>query len=64
MLNLTRASINIFNLPRYARRSIAIISDLVVCIICTWLAFSIRLEQFIKINDATVLALLISMVSV
>ena len=51
---------NIISLPRYAKRIIAIIIDLGLCIICTWLAFYLRLEQFIKLNDITILAVLIS----
>ena len=47
----TEASKNIINLPRFAKRIIAIIIDLGLCILCTWLAFYLRLEQFIKIND-------------
>ena len=57
---LTEAIKNVVNLPRYAKRTIAIIIDLGLCILCTWLAFYLRLEQFIKINDVTILAVLIS----
>ncbi|EDZ61069.1 polysaccharide biosynthesis protein CapD [Candidatus Pelagibacter sp. HTCC7211] len=57
---LTEASKNIINLPRFAKRIITIIIDLGLCISCTWLAFYLRLEQFIKINDITILAVLIS----
>ena len=57
---LTSTSESIINLPRYAKRIIAIIIDLGLCILCTWLAFYLRLEQFIKINDTTILAVLIS----
>ena len=60
MFNLTDASINVINLPRYAKKTIAIIIDLGLCVLCTWLAFYLRLEQFIKINDVTILAVLIS----
>ena len=60
MSNLTDASNNVINLPRYAKKTIAIIIDLGLCILCTWLAFYLRLEQFIKINDVTILAVLIS----
>ena len=51
---------NIINLPRYAKKAIAIIIDLGLCIICTWFAFYLRLEQFIRINDVTIIAVLIS----
>ena len=57
---LMETSKHIINLPRYAKRIIAIIIDLSLCIICTWLAFFLRLEQFIKINDITILAVLTS----
>ena len=60
MSNLTDASNNVINLPRYAKKTIAIIIDLGLCILCTWLAFYLRLEQFIKINNVTILAVLIS----
>jgi FlaA1/EpsC-like NDP-sugar epimerase len=59
---LVEESQNIINLPRYAKRVLAIILDLGLCILCTWLAFYIRLEQFIKINDVTILAVLISII--
>ena len=57
---LTEASKNIISLPRYAKRIIALIIDLGLCVLCTWLAFYLRLEQFIKFNDVTILAVLIS----
>ena len=57
---LAEVSKNIFNLPRYAKRIIAIIIDIGLCILCTWLAFYLRLEQFVKINDVTTIAVEIS----
>jgi len=48
------------SIPRYAKKIIAIIVDLGLCILCTWLAFYLRLEEFIKINDVTILSVLIS----
>ncbi len=57
---LKNASQNLINLPRYSKRIIAIIIDIGLCIICTWLAFYLRLEEFININDVTILAVLIS----
>src|SRR6056300_177861 len=52
---------NIINLPRYTKRVIAILIDIGLCVICTWLAFYLRLEQFVKINDVTTLAVEISL---
>jgi FlaA1/EpsC-like NDP-sugar epimerase len=57
---LINASNNIINLPRYAKRVIAIIIDLGLCVLCTWLAFYLRLEQFIQIDGATILSVIIS----
>jgi FlaA1/EpsC-like NDP-sugar epimerase len=51
---------NIINLPRYTKRIIAILIDIGLCIFCTWLAFYLRLEEFVKINDVTTLAVEIS----
>ena len=47
---LGEQSQNIISLNRYAKRILAIILDLGLCILCTWLAFYLRLEQFIKID--------------
>ena len=57
---LTDLSKNIINLPRYTKRIIAILIDVGICIICTWLAFYLRLEELVKINDVTTLAVEIS----
>ncbi|MDB9717914.1 polysaccharide biosynthesis protein [Candidatus Pelagibacter sp.] len=60
MLIFTELSRDIINLPRYAKRTLAIITDVGLCIFCTWLAFFLRLEEFVKINDVTTLAVEIS----
>ena len=60
MLVLSQISKNIINLPRYIKRIIVIIIDIGLCIFCTWLAFYLRLEQFIRINDVTTLAVELS----
>ena len=39
-------------IPRYIKRIIAIILDFGLCILCTWLAFYLRLEKFITIRNA------------
>jgi len=57
---LKEVSKNIINFPRYIKRIIAILIDISLCIFCTWLAFFLRLEEFIKINDVTILAVAIS----
>ena len=51
---------NVTLLPRYVKGTIVIIFDLALCIFCTWVAFYLRLEQFIKINNITLLAVFFS----
>src|SRR5210317_811282 len=57
---LANVSKNIINLPRYTKKIIAILIDIGICIICTWLAFYLRLEELVKINNVTTLAVEIS----
>ena len=51
---------NTLLLPRYAKQITVIIFDIGLCVLCTWLAFYLRLEKFITINDITLLAALLS----
>ena len=62
MPSFNEISKSIINLHRYAKRVIAIIIDVGLCIFCTWLAFYLRFEEFIKINDVTTLAVEISII--
>jgi len=57
---ITDLSKNIISLPRYTKKIIAILIDIGLCIFCTWLAFYLRLEEFVKINNITTLAVEIS----
>jgi FlaA1/EpsC-like NDP-sugar epimerase len=59
LTNIINRSIHI---PRYAKRIIVIIIDIGLCIICTWSAFYLRLEQFIKFDDVTSLVFIISVI--
>ena len=69
MAILTEATKNLINLPRHIKTIILITVDICLCLSCTWFAFYLRLEQFIKLNndflfsalqDATILSALIS----
>ncbi len=42
---------SILSLPRYSKQSIAIITDALLCILCTWFAFALRLEEFILLKE-------------
>ena len=51
---------SILYLPRYSKRAIAIITDIGLCSLCTWLAFIIRLEEIILFKDFNFYTALIS----
>ena len=38
-------------LNRYSKRIVVILADATLCIICTWFAFVLRLEQFISFSE-------------
>ena len=44
----------LFGLDRYTKRAIAIITDVLLCVIAVWLAFFIRLEEYILLKDISV----------
>ena len=53
---------NTFYLHRYSKRIIVMISDVSLCILCTWLAFVLRLEELIFFKDFNFYVALISIV--
>ena len=52
----------LLSLPRSSRRNIAIITDICLCLICTWIAFIIRLEELILFKDFNIFSALISVI--
>jgi FlaA1/EpsC-like NDP-sugar epimerase len=52
---------SILNLPRFAKQIIAIILDLTLCVLCTWFAFYLRLDQFISIKGVALTAAVVSL---
>ena len=51
---------SILSLPRNSKRAIAVITDIGLCIVCTWFAFIIRFEQLILLKDFNFFSALIS----
>lgn len=51
---------SILFLPRYSKRAIAILTDIGLCFVCTWLAFIIRLENIILFKDFNIFSAVIS----
>jgi FlaA1/EpsC-like NDP-sugar epimerase len=54
------AAKSILSLPRFVKQIIVIIIDLSLCILCTWFAFYLRLDQFISIQGAALTAVIVS----
>ncbi len=53
---------NILSLPRFSKQFIAMISDAGLCILCTWLAFVLRLEELILFKDFNFIPAFISII--
>jgi FlaA1/EpsC-like NDP-sugar epimerase len=60
LVTISSAAKGILNLPRFLKQSIAIIIDLSLCILCTWLAFYLRLDQFVSIKGVRLIAVIVS----
>ena len=55
-------SSSVLSLHRYTKRSIAIVNDIGLCVLCTWLAFVLRLEELILFKDFNFYTALISII--
>ena len=55
---------NMLSLHRYVKRSVAIFTDLALCILSTWLAFVLRLEELILFRDLSLIPVVISIIIV
>ena len=51
---------SILNLPRFTKQIVAIIVDLSLCVLSTWFAFYLRLDQFISMQGAALTAVIVS----
>jgi len=63
-MNLFNKNISkqLFGLDRYTKRAIAIITDILICVVAVWLAFFIRLEELILLKDISYIPVLLSIV--
>ena len=52
----------ILSFDRYSKRIIAVITDTGLCILCTWLAFTLRLEELILFKDFNIYPAIISII--
>jgi FlaA1/EpsC-like NDP-sugar epimerase len=62
LLKIHKVAKSILILPRFAKQSIAVIFDINLCILCTWLAFYLRLDELIPIKGIALIAAVISVV--
>ncbi len=51
---------SILSLPRYSKKSIAILSDICLCILATWIALVLRLDKVISFSEFNIYSALIS----
>ena len=54
------AAKSILGLPRITKQIVAITVDLNLCVLCTWFAFYLRLDQFISTQGAVLTAVIVS----
>jgi FlaA1/EpsC-like NDP-sugar epimerase len=60
LVTIHTATKSILNLPRFAKNIITIIVDLNLCVLSTWFAFYLRLDQFILIQGVALTAVMVS----
>jgi FlaA1/EpsC-like NDP-sugar epimerase len=60
LVKIHTAAKSILNLPRFAKQMVTIIVDLSFCVLCTWFAFYLRLDQFISIQGVALTAVMVS----
>jgi len=59
---IKKFSNSIFSLHRYVKRAIAMTTDAILCVLCVWLAFTLRLEELILFKDFNYNSALISVI--
>ncbi len=58
--NIKDISLNLTRLNKYSKRIVAIFIDITLCILSTWFAFVLRLDQFILLKDFNPFPVLLS----
>ena len=62
ILSIKTISNSILSLSRFSKRFIAITTDIFLCFLCTWLAFSLRFEELILLNSFNIYTALLSVI--
>ena len=60
LVKIHAAAHSILSLPPFVKRIICIIIDLSLCVLCTWSAFYLRLDQFILIQGPALTAVIVA----
>ena len=50
----------IFSLSRFSKRGLAILTDIFLCILTLWLAYYLRLEEFVLLKDIGITPILLT----
>lgn len=58
---ISRVTSRLIFLPRWAKKSVFLISDLTFCLVTTWLAFSLRFDSPAQFSHGLILAAVVSM---
>ena len=53
---------NIFSLHRYQKKLLALTTDVFLCVVCTWLAFILKLEELVLLKNFNLLPVLFSII--
>ena len=62
LVKIHTAAQSILILPRFVKQIIAIILDFSLCILCTWFAFYLRLDEFVSIKETLLPSAIVSIV--
>ena len=62
ILIIETLSNRILSLSRFSKQCIAIITDIFLCFLCTWLAFTLRFEELVLLNSFNIYIALLSVI--
>ena len=60
LIGIQRASRPVLTLPRYAKRIIVLLVDFSLCVLTVWLAFYLRLGEFVSLSGTALWSVLLS----
>ncbi len=58
---LSRTAVELIGWPRWLKKSVVLVVDVFLCFATTWLAFCLRFEEFVPVNEGVLLATMVSL---